>query len=507
MKRYNTLLFGVLALFLMASCGSRQSGDSSASADSLASADVVEVTDLATLTEDLTLDDTDEDVQVFTMKIGNDPERSHLTVSFPFTKYEFINERERNLSQQFIDEFRAEVAQLSQESTATLDYNQHFEVKYRGDSFIVFLYTRSTSRGNNYDDSSYASIFDLEHRRVVSIADLFVDEDAFEGFASEMRAAASEAVRLRLMQSKDFGSEHERQTVWVEMQSGIEEGTLAVDANYDALFFDHEGNWYVTFDKYQIASGSMGTFTVPVPSWVVRRYVHPDILRRLGRSLEPDAPQEIADLEKPEEAARPLTDDDSSASRVALTFDDGPSVYTPRLLDILKQEGVKATFFVLGKSAAVQKQTMKRMVEEGHNIGNHSYDHKNFAKISVEEARRQIGRTDEIVGEVAGQRPSYFRFPYGAYTQDKLTLVNRPIMGWSVDPLDWKYKDADRVALEMSKAGPNAIVLAHDIHKTTIEAIPQVIRNLKAKGYRIVTLDELFAGRTLKNNQVYSSGK
>ncbi len=86
-------------------------------------------------------------------------------------------------------------------------------------------------------------------------------------------------------------------------------------------------------------------------------------------------------------------------------------------------------------------------------------------------------------------------------------LVNRPIIGWNIDPLDWKYRDAEKVAAEMSKASANAIILAHDIHKTTVEAIPQVIRNLKAKGYRIVTLDELFAGKSVQNNKVYSSGK
>ncbi|MDO4692475.1 MAG: polysaccharide deacetylase family protein [Porphyromonadaceae bacterium] len=507
MKRYTTLLLvGLSLLLLTASCGSKQSKDSSTNDNELQS-DTVEVTDLAVLTENLTLDDSDEDVQVFTIKIGNDPDKSHLTASFPFTKYEFINERERELSQQFIDEFKQEVAQHSSEETTALDFNQHFEVKYRANDFMVFLYTRSTSRGNNYDDTTHASIFDLEHNRPISTADLFVDEEAFEGFASEMRAATGEAVRLRLMQSKDFANDQERETVWIEMQSGIEEGTLPVEANYDALFFDDEGNWYVIFDKYQIASGSMGAFTVEVPQWVVQKYIHPDIQGRLRRGIQSEEPKEAPLTTELEQIEGTREDYNPSAPRVALTFDDGPSVYTSRLLDILKQEGVKATFFVLGKSAAVQKQTMKRMAEEGHNIGNHSYDHKNFAKISLDEARRQIERTDEIVSEVAGLKPSYFRFPYGAYTQDKLSLVGRPIISWNVDPLDWKYKDADRVAEEMSKARANAIILAHDIHKSTVEAIPQVIRNLKAKGYNIVTLDELFSDKELKNNHIYNSGK
>ena len=150
---------------------------------------------------------------------------------------------------------------------------------------------------------------------------------------------------------------------------------------------------------------------------------------------------------------------DSKTSCVALIFDDGPSVYTSKLLDILKEEDVKATFFILGKSAAVQKQTLRRMAQEGHNIGNHSYDHKDFSKISTEEATKQISLTDDIAEEITGSKPYYFRFPYGAYTKDKLLLVNRPVISWNVDPLDWKYRDAERIATEMSKASANAIIL------------------------------------------------
>ncbi|SUB78465.1 Bifunctional xylanase/deacetylase precursor [Porphyromonas macacae] len=88
-----------------------------------------------------------------------------------------------------------------------------------------------------------------------------------------------------------------------------------------------------------------------------------------------------------------------------------------------------------------------------------------------------------------------------------MTLVNKPIIGWNIDPLDWKYRNVEKVTAEMSKAQPNAIILGHDIHKTTVDAIPGVIRNLKAKGYRIVTLDELFDGKQVKNNHIYNSRK
>ncbi|MBB3894533.1 polysaccharide deacetylase family protein [Bacteroides pyogenes] len=501
-KNYRFFLSGALCLLLVAGCGSKQSSKSVSEADTVL--DSVEVTQLSELTEEITLNDSDEDIQVFTMRIGNDPDKSHLTVSFPITKYRFVNEYEQNFSQKFIDEFKNEVKKYGDNATSALDFNQHFEIKYRSDELLIFLYARSTSHGNNYEDTFHASMFDLKNKKRVSPADLFENNEAFADFASEMRGMAEKAVREKLDQSDAFANEEERETVWQNMLADIEEGTQPTEENYDALFFDENKQWYVIFDKYQIANGSMGSFTIKIPRPVIDKYLKKTFASLFVESKKVE--EEIVVATPPRPQPTPSAED-LQAPCVALTFDDGPSVYTARLLDILKAENVKATFFVLGKSAAVQKQTMRRMAEEGHNIGNHSYDHKNFAKISVEEAQRQITLTDDIAQEITGGKPGYFRFPYGAYTNDKLALVNRPVIAWNIDPLDWKYRDAERVASEMSKASPNAIILGHDIHKTTVEAIPAVIRNLKAKGYRIVTLDELFANKQIKNNHIYNSGK
>ncbi|MDO4704584.1 polysaccharide deacetylase family protein [Tannerella sp.] len=506
MKKNKILLMGALASLFLMGCGSRQAKE--AAADNNATTDTTEITQLSELTEELTLNDSDEDIQVFTMKIGNDPNKSHLTTSFPVTRYDFVNEHERDFSQQFIDEFKSEAAKFDDNATSAADFNQHFEVKYRSEELMVFLYARSKSLGNNYDDTFVASMFDLKNGKHISTAELFKDQAAFEAFASDMRELAAKAVREKLNESKNFANQQERETVWMEMLPDIDEGTAANEQNYDALFFDENREWYVIFDKYQIASGAMGSFTIKIPQSVIDKYVNKKFSSLFTKSKQTEeASVAPAIPPRPQPTAEAKDSKDPKAPCVALTFDDGPSVYTARLLDILKEENVKATFFVIGKSAAVQKQTLRRMAEEGHNIGNHSYDHKNFAKISLDEARRQITLTDEITRETTGSNPAYFRFPYGAYTNDKLTLVNRPIIGWNIDPLDWKYRDAERVAAEMSKASAHAIILAHDIHKTTVDAIPQVIRNLKAKGYRIVTLDELFAGKPVENNKVYNSGK
>ena len=138
MKKYRILLIGAALPIFLTSCGSRQTKE--------VAADTTEITQLSELIEELMLNDSDEDIQVFTMKIGNDSQKSHLTASFPVTKYAFINEHERNFSQQFIDEFKSETANFGNDATSAADFNQHFEIKHRSDELVVFLYTRLRDR-------------------------------------------------------------------------------------------------------------------------------------------------------------------------------------------------------------------------------------------------------------------------------------------------------------------------------------------------------------------------
>lgn len=184
---------------------------------------------------------------------------------------------------------------------------------------------------------------------------------------------------------------------------------------------------------------------------------------------------------------------------IALTFDDGPNpATTPKLLKILQARGVKATFFVLGNRAAENEDILKRMVDAGHEVGNHSWSHPQLSKVSVEAADRQISDTSAMIEKATGRKPLYLRPPYGDMTpalrhhlEDKFGLT---LIYWSVDPLDWKNRDAGKVYDKiMAQVHPGSIVLAHDIHATTVDAMPRVIDALLAKGYKFVTVSELIA--------------
>lgn len=182
---------------------------------------------------------------------------------------------------------------------------------------------------------------------------------------------------------------------------------------------------------------------------------------------------------------------------IAMTFDDGPNEkLTPRLLDVLAQHHIHATFFILGENAEQHPEILKRAAQEGHEIGNHSWSHPNLAKMSEDGVRSQIKRTEELIRNTLGARPTLFRPPYGSLTPREKHFIHDElgyeIILWDVDPYDWKRPGPSVVTNRILKETvPGSIVLSHDIHPGTIEAMPATLDQLQAKGFKFVTVSEL----------------
>ena len=182
---------------------------------------------------------------------------------------------------------------------------------------------------------------------------------------------------------------------------------------------------------------------------------------------------------------------------IAMTFDDGPSAtLTPKLLDLLAAHHIKATFFVIGENVAEHPEIVARAAREGHEIGNHSWSHPNFAKMSDDGVRSQLRRTDEAIKSATGTRPTLLRPPYGSITAREKRWIHDEfgydIILWDVDPNDWKRPGPAVVRNRILKeTQPGSIVLSHDIHPGTIEAMPSIFDALEAKGFKFVTVSEL----------------
>jgi peptidoglycan/xylan/chitin deacetylase (PgdA/CDA1 family) len=184
---------------------------------------------------------------------------------------------------------------------------------------------------------------------------------------------------------------------------------------------------------------------------------------------------------------------------IAMTFDDGPNAkLTPKLLDILAEHHMKVTFFVVGQCVAEAPDVLKRAAREGHEIANHSWSHANLGKLSDDGVRRELQKTDDAIKAAIGTRPTLMRPPYGSITARQKNWVHDEfgyrIILWDVDPLDWKRPGPsvvrDRIVKETH---PGSIILSHDIHPPTIEAMPSTFDELQAKGFKFVTVSELLA--------------
>ena len=184
---------------------------------------------------------------------------------------------------------------------------------------------------------------------------------------------------------------------------------------------------------------------------------------------------------------------------IAMTFDDGPSPETtPRLLDILKQRNIKATFFMIGQNAERNPAIVKRILAEGHEIGNHSWTHPQLSKLSDDRVTEEINKTQNAIKDASGYTPVLLRPPYGAITARQKEWIEKQfglsVIIWSVDPFDWKRPGASVIEQRiLSGARPGAIVLSHDIHKQTVDAMPATLDALAAKGFKFVTVSQLIA--------------
>lgn len=187
------------------------------------------------------------------------------------------------------------------------------------------------------------------------------------------------------------------------------------------------------------------------------------------------------------------TKENLETKKIALTFDDGPHPkYTPMLLDGLKERNISAAFFLMGKNAEKYPDVVKRIEEEGHTIGNHSYSHVQLSEMKELEACKEMTKANQVIENITGKTPDYIRPPYGSWSHNLDCITNMIVVLWDVDPLDWKCKNTGLIVKRVvSKVKEDDIILLHDSYKTTVEATFQIIDTLEKEGYEFVGLDDM----------------
>ncbi len=201
---------------------------------------------------------------------------------------------------------------------------------------------------------------------------------------------------------------------------------------------------------------------------------------------------------------------DSNKKTVALTFDDGPNKNTLSILDTLKDNHASATFFMVGTNINNFSDTVKRISDEGHELGSHSYSHKSLLHVKNEELEKEINEVSRLVKNITGTDIKLLRPPYGSINGEIKDKYPYSYIMWSVDPEDWRYKDAAIVREHvLDKVEDGDIILLHDIHFTTAESLKLILPELYIRGYQVVSVSKLaeLKGRTLAPNNIYRSFK
>lgn len=199
-----------------------------------------------------------------------------------------------------------------------------------------------------------------------------------------------------------------------------------------------------------------------------------------------------------------IANNSAASGRIAITFDDGPHpVHTEKILDILKKYNVKATFFILGSNAEKYPHIVKRTFDEGHELGNHTYNHVFINRVSDDKLREEITATDDVIFNITGSRPIVFRPPGGAYNDKKVDIISATghkciLWSWWQDTRDWSCPPVNKVVdTVFSNLHDGDIILFHDFNsgKTpTIEALEIIIPRLIAENYEFVSVSELING-------------
>lgn len=330
---------------------------------------------------------------------------------------------------------------------------------------------------------------DVEEKKLLSIEDVLKDEKkTFEHLYSIVNEKLQEDESINMFLFEDDLEETMEQ--WKDLDWTM---------NHQNLTF--------YFDKYEVAAGAAGTIEVELPLEEVRsiftehisQIIHiPEYEEFEEEHLSSNNMQEKESTVDEESAHRKIdmNEIDPDGKYVALTFDDGPSAgTTPEVLKILEEYEAKATFFMLASQANYYPEIARMVADKGHEIANHTVNHLDLTVIDEVQAQNEIDEARQIIYDVTGQEPNLFRPPYGAYNDSIIshsTAHGDTVVLWSVDSEDWKSKNAASIhttILETVTTG--SVVLMHDIHEATADALPSLLETLIEEGYQFVTVSQL----------------
>ena len=406
--------------------------------------------------------------------VTRDNKREKVSIEYPITENEKINRLISESIDKIDRDFQNTVllaTVFDKPMTETISYQVTHNTS---EALSIVVNIKQDMNGAHPASMTQFWTFDKKSGEVVGLADFTEQSDeAAEAIISAAKDNISQIIKQRQQPEIDLNEIINKEAL----------SNFIITNNGNSLAWP--------LGQASLLPSSYGELTITVPISSVSKYLQNPTARKLANIPKPPEP-------KPEPAPAPAapTPAPTTGNKViALTFDDGPGLYTAHLLDILDQYGAKATFFLIGSKVSGQASVVRSIQARGHQLGNHSWSHPELPKLSVDQIAGEIDRTNEAIRQATGVKPSILRPPYGAVNGvvlEQLRLRNMSSILWSVDTRDWADRNSQIVCSRaVAGARPGAVILMHDIHQTSVNAVPCILSSLKQQGYSFVTIQRL----------------
>ena len=400
--------------------------------------------------------------------------REKVSIEYPITKNNKINKTIAQVITRDDRDFRyiaTNVLSFNQPMTETISY----QITHNNSAALsIIVNIKQDIHGAHPVSLTHFWTFDKKSGEVINLNDL---TEQSEKATEEIVAAARNNINETIKQ---------RQQPELDLSETITQETLS-----NFVITDGGNSLAWPIGQASLLPSAYGEMTIKVPIAAVAKYLQNPTARKLVNIPKPPEPKPAPKPAPAVPAPAPTTGN----KVIALTFDDGPGPYTAHLLDVLDQYGAKATFFLIGSKVSSQANVVRSIHARGHQLGNHSWSHPELPKLPVNQIAGEIDRTNDAIKQATGVTPAILRPPYGAVNGvvlEQLRLRGMSSILWSVDTRDWADRNSDIVCSRaVAGARPGAIILMHDIHQTSVNAVPCILSALKQQGYSFVTVQGL----------------
>ena len=383
-------------------------------------------------------------------------EYQKVAINYPITNHEKLDAQIKKDVDLDYQKFQRDTKSLSTPSEFNLSYTYNIlHERY----VIITLTTMSQSDALEHSNNKiHTYVLDQKEKKILTLED-FISKEELKKILPLIKEALLSKYKDCILMEK-----------FSEM--------MVPDFDKFSLFTLTEDYLILYYNPNQLTAGYEDIISIALP------------LDKIGLNIE----FERGVFEEEEHDVIPIPEKviDPNKKVIALTFDDGPSYYTDQILKLLEKEEVTATFFLIGNKINRYQETVQTMLKNGNEIGNHSFSHKWLTKLDDDDLQEEITLTQDTIRNLTGFTPRVFRPTYGAVNDDLKHQVNLTPIMWTVDSSDWKIKNANTIANRVLKSCQDtSIILMHDTHKRSYEALKIIIPSLKEQGYQFVTASEL----------------